>query len=514
MFEAKRPLFPEILGLHGRWRAARPALVGVDGITGWGDLAVAIRRTANGLAALGVLPGDRVGIVMSNTRATVEATFGILAAGAVAVPINLSVSDDAMRSMLSDAGVRALFITADQAERVSRLRVGISTLLPTACFCSGAPAPDSWSDYESWRVRQSDAEPNFNISEDSLCNIIYSSGTTGIPKGIAHAQLGRLDWAYDLALALRYHSGARTLVTLGLYSNISWAMMLCTLLAGGTLIIHPSFDAARALAAIQTHRITHMAMVPVQFQRLLGHPDFAETDISSMQAMMSCGSSLAPATKAALFRHFPCGVIELYGLTEGIITTLDPEDAQGRLASVGKPIQGTDIRLIMEDGHEAARGETGEIVGRARFVMPGYWNRPDATEEATWTDAQGRRWLRTGDIGRLDEDGFLYIVDRKKDMILSGGQNIYPADIEAVLREHEAVSDCAVVGVPHSEWGETPLAVVVPGAEGGDADALKAWLNARVGRQQRVSAVVFRPDLPRNPNGKVLKRELRKLYSG
>lgn len=346
-----------------------------------------------------------------------------------------------------------------------------------------------------------------------MCNIIYSSGTTGVPKGIVHDHGGRLDWAYDLALALRYHSSARTLVTLGLYSNISWAMMLGTALAGGTLVIQPRFEPGAALEAIAAYRITHTAMVPVQYRRLLAAPELATSDLSSMQAMMSCGSSLPETVKEGLFARFPCGVIELYGLTEGVVTTLDPEDAEGRMASVGKPVQGCDIKLIDEDGREVPEGATGEIVGASRFVMPFYWQQPEATDDATWHDEQGRTWLRTGDIGRLDSEGFLYIVDRKKDMILSGGQNIYPADIEAVLRGHEAVADCAVVGIPHPEWGETPLAVVVPNGAT-EAETLKAWLNQRLGKQQRVSAVVFRAELPRNPNGKILKRELRPKVAG
>jgi acyl-CoA synthetase (AMP-forming)/AMP-acid ligase II len=158
-------------------------------------------------------------------------------------------------------------------------------------------------------------------------------------------------------------------------------------------------------------------------------------------------------------------------------------------------------------------GVAGEIVGRGRITMPGYWNRPEATAEATWRDANGLTWLRTGDIGRLDQDGFLYVVDRKKDMILSGGQNIYPADIEAVLSRHEGVSECAVIGVPHEIWGETPLAVVVARAPC-EAGALREWVNARIGKQQRVSDVVFRDALPRNANGKILKRELRREFVG
>ena len=225
---------------------------------------------------------------------------------------------------------------------------------------------------------------------------------------------------------------------------------------------------------------------------------------------MCCGSPLSASLKAAAIERLDCELIELYGLTEGLITTLAPEDVRRRIASVGKPIPGTDLRILGPDDREVPAGESGEIVGRGRIVMSGYHARPDANEDATWVDERGRKWLRTGDIGRLDAEGFLYIVDRKKDLILSGGQNIYPADIESVMLGHPDVAEVAVIGVPSERWGETPLAVVVarPGATR-DAAGLTAWTNERVGRQQRIRGVAWRDSLPRNANGKILKRELR-----
>jgi acyl-CoA synthetase (AMP-forming)/AMP-acid ligase II len=202
----------------------------------------------------------------------------------------------------------------------------------------------------------------------------------------------------------------------------------------------------------------------------------------------------------------------LYGLTEGPVTTLEPEDAEGRLSSVGKPLPGTDILILGDEDRPCPPNVPGEIVGRGRMLMAGYHGRPDANEEATWTDGQGHRWLRTGDIGKLDEQGFLYLVDRKKDLIISGGQNIYPADIEVVIAAHPAVAEVAVIGVDSTRWGETPLAVTVLRDTNVDLGELKNWTNERVGKQQRIAGVVTVPELPRNPNGKVLKRELRKRF--
>jgi acyl-CoA synthetase (AMP-forming)/AMP-acid ligase II len=229
---------------------------------------------------------------------------------------------------------------------------------------------------------------------------------------------------------------------------------------------------------------------------------------------MCCGSPLPRAVKQGVIDRIGARLIELYGLTEGVITTLAPEDLAGKLDSVGKPLPGTDLRIIDDQGRELPRGQSGEIVGYGRILMSGYHERDDANAECTWLDESGRRWLRTGDIGRLDAEGFLYVVDRAKDMIISGGQNIYPADIEAVLVTHHKVVEAAVIGVASERWGESPLAIVVatPGTTQAEAAEIRAWTNARVGRQQRLSGVILRQNLPRNANGKILKRELRREY--
>ncbi|REJ64601.1 MAG: long-chain fatty acid--CoA ligase, partial [Proteobacteria bacterium] len=230
---------------------------------------------------------------------------------------------------------------------------------------------------------------------------------------------------------------------------------------------------------------------------------------------MSCGSPLREPLKRELFSYFSCGVIELYGLTEGIITTLEPEDAEGRWSSVGRPLIGTDIEIIGNDDQIVEQGEAGEIVSRGRIAMPGYWNRPEADQEATWIDGQGKVWLRSGDIGYIDSDGYLYIVDRKKDMILSGGQNIYPQDLEAVIATHEGVFDVAVVGMSSVKWGETPVALLVQQPNIClDPTQVKDWANGQLGKQQRLADVILVDALPRNPNGKILKRELREAYRG
>ncbi len=504
-FDTHPPLLPEILSLHGKWKAEKPALI-CDGTSlSWREFDAETNKLANALINAGISRGATVGVVMSNGLDMVEVLVGIMKSGACSVPINLSVTEEALAAMLADADVSAVFATDDQQARLDRFSKNHS----------GVKLIAGHQGYLTFKKSGTPACPTVDIQPDDLLNIIYSSGTTGMPKGIVHTHQGRRDWAYDLALALRYNGSARTLFTIGLYSNISWVGMLCTLLVGGTMVIQKSFDALQALAALEKHKISNFAMVPIQLQRLLEAPESDSYDLSSVKAIMSCGSPLHADLKQRLFERLgPSVVIELFGLTEGIITTLEPEEAEGRMASVGKPLIGTDIKIIHDDNTEASLGQSGEIVGIGRIVMPGYLNRPDATAEATWTDTDGKHWLRTGDIGILDEDGYLYIVDRKKDMILSGGQNIYPQDIETILFTHAAVNDVAVIGVPSAQWGETPLAIVVPETEAAsitEADVMH-WANGKLGKQQRIAGVVFTESLPRNPNGKILKRDLRETY--
>lgn len=517
-FPSESPLLPEIFSLHGKWRATEEAVKCGAQRLNWQQFVAANHQFANGLAQAGVGTGDKIGIVMSNGIPMLQAMMGAMCLGVGSVPINLSVNDDGLINMLSDAQVSALIVTADQQARIDALARRLPDtikLLVTDEHTPQAKHNLDWLPLEKLVEGVSTQAPNVTIGDSEVLNIIYSSGTTGMPKGIVHTQVGRRDWAYDLAIALRYHSSSRTLLTIGLYSNISWVAMLTTLLAGGTLVICKSFDADNFLSLLTQEKITHTAMVPIQFQRVIEAIEQAPgaVDTSTMQAMMSCGSPLHVELKQKIFKHFACGIIELYGLTEGVITTIDAEQSEGRWSSVGRPLLGTDILVIDDDDQPVATGQSGELVSRGRITMPGYHNRPQANQQASFIDDGGIKWLRTGDIGYVDEQGFIYIVDRKKDMILSGGQNIYPQDIEAVIFEHPAVNDVAVIPAQSKKWGETPIALVVleAASEGNGAEIMQ-WSNERLGKQQRIADVVFIDELPRNPNGKVLKRELRVVY--
>ncbi|MEM1439916.1 MAG: AMP-binding protein [Pseudomonadota bacterium] len=509
-FTPRQPTLPELIENNGQWLADKPALEVGDTRWTWRDFAAETARVAHALARDGVQPGQRVAVLMENSAEMMLAMFGTIRAGAVAVPLNVSISDAAVATMIADSNAQAVFASAQHVPRIDALRDALPRGSEERLIAADGASP-GWQAFARWLEGASAEPPAVRTTPEDECNIIYSSGTTGTPKGIVHDHRARSAWAYDMAVGLRYHAGARTLCSLGLYSNISWVAMLATMLAGGTIVVMPRFDARGCLELIADARITHTTVVPVQLQRMLEVHDFEQHDLSSLYSVMCCGSPLPLTYKQRIVDALGPAFMELYGLTEGLVTILSPEDMTRKTESVGLPCPGQQLRILDNDDAECATGEAGEIVGRGPLLMAGYHNRPEANAEATWTDADGVRWLRTGDIGKLDEDGFLYLVDRKKDMIISGGQNIYPADIESVIASHDAVREVAVIGAPSSRWGETPLAVVAT-RDAVDGDSLQAWVNSRVGKQQRIAGVRFVDALPRNPNGKVLKRELRKVY--
>jgi long-chain acyl-CoA synthetase len=271
------------------------------------------------------------------------------------------------------------------------------------------------------------------------------------------------------------------------------------------------FDVEKFLHLSQKYRASHAMLVPVQYRRIMAHPGFDTFDLSAYKMKFSTSAPFAADVKADVVKRWPGGLREYYGLTEGGGTCmLAAELYPDKLHTVGQPLPGHDMRLIDENGEEVGPGEIGEVVGHSPIMMNGYHNNPDKSREAEWFDKTGKRFIRTGDVGRFDEDGFLTLMDRKKDMIISGGFNIYPSDIEALMVQHPAVLEAAVVGVSSIKWGETPVAFVVlkPGANAG-ANEVQQWTNERVGKTQRLALVQIMPSLPRSAIGKVLKRELR-----
>jgi len=516
MIRVKNPSAPmlcEHFELHARWRAARAAVVFEGTRLSWGELGLRIHQVANGLLRLGIGRGHTVAVLIDNRLETIEVLLGVIRSGAIVAPINLTISDEAIRAQLADCRPSLLIASVGEARRID----GLGELPgpdPERRIVVGGALP-GWLEYGAWRDGQRTAAPAFLPAPDDPCTIIYSSGTTGEPKGILHTHQGRLGYAQDGALALRLHEDGITVCSLGFYSNATWLTLTSAFLIGGTVVVVPRFEPESFLRTIEQTTATHLFLVPLQYQMLVDCPARASYDATSLQTLLAAGAVMTAALKERVSAWVDCAFVEAYGLTEGFATILSDCDGRRKPTSVGRPLHGADLRILKDDDSEAAVGEPGEIVGWSRVIMHSYFNRPAETEAVFWTDANGRRWLRTGDVGYLDDEGFLYLLDRKKDMINSGGQNIYPIDIETVAADHPAVAQVAVIGLPHEKWGETPVAIVVPGpGERPSADDLMAWINERVGKRQRVSALVFDTSLPRNALGKVLKRELRARLTG
>ncbi len=480
---------PGLIAAHARERGDKPALIFGDDALSFAQLDRGMDRVATALQRDGVPAGAAVAILAPSSIEYALAFLGALRAGCVAAPLAPSATPEQLAAMVADSGAPILFHdTAHAGLDIAARKVAIERL-------------DDWLAPEDAKPRPVARTP------DDAFNIIYSSGTTGTPKGIVQPHAMR--WAH-INRAPAGFGDAVTMVATPLYSNTTLVSFLPTLAWGGTAVLMPKFDAAEFVRLAEKHRATHAMLVPVQYQRIMALPDFDARDLSSFRFKTCTSAPFSAALKADVLARWPGLLVEYYGMTEGggtcaLVCNLFP----GKLHTVGQPVEGHDIRLIDDEGREVPRGEMGEVVGRSPAMMTGYHGRKDATGAATWHDADGNRFIRHGDVGRFDEDGFLILMDRKKDLIISGGFNIYPSDLEAVLAGHPQVGDCSVIGVPSEEWGETPVGFYVGP---GDAPEILAWFNARVGKTQRLSALEKVDELPRSAIGKVLKRELRDRY--
>ena len=477
-----------------------------DGQTvSWGAFDQRINKIANLLLSMGVSKGDNIAIISPNSIPYAELFMGILRAGACVTPLSTMASPDALQKMLTDCGARAIFVAAQYLELVD----GFIADLDLARFAIDFDHP-AFQPYGAAVDGASDSDPEIQIEMSDAFNLIYSSGTTGTPKGILHNHWMR-SAQMDRVSPNGYDDNARTLLSTPLYSNTTIVSFLPTLYGGSTVYLMPKFDARGYLEIVQREKITHTMLVPVQYKRIMDVPDFDAFDLSSMQVKFSTSAPLRAEVKADVLARFPGKLLEYYGLTEGGgVTVLNSAEHPDKLHTVGQPAPGNEIRLIDETGAEVPKGAVGEICGRGPTMMAGYFGRDDLTADYIWRDAAGNVFFRSGDMGRFDEDGFLILSDRKKDMIISGGLNIYADDLELVLLADPDVTDAAVIGVPSDAWGETPYGLVVL-REGAtrSGDDICADANAKLGKSQRLSAVELRDELPRSSIGKILKKELR-----
>jgi acyl-CoA synthetase (AMP-forming)/AMP-acid ligase II len=497
-----------LIARHATYRPAATAVVFEGERFSYRAFSHRVERCAAMLRGLGVGKGDKVATVLANCLELLEIYWAVPSIGAVLVPLSPLLMPAGLIGLLKDSEAKCLVSQQSMLATLEQAKVELPAALGERMLLVDGAA-NGFCDYRALSARTNAAGELAAVGPEDLFNIMYTSGTTGMPKGIMHTHFIRCMYATLLASAWRMTPESVVLHTGALVFNGAFVTLMPCFYLGAQYVLHRQFDAEAMLDAIERERVTHVMVVPSQIIALMNSPNYSPQRLASLQMVLSLGAPLAKEHKDRLNRELPGRFYELYGLTEGFITILDNTQSVRKAGSVGVPPQFFEMRIVREDGVEAAPGEVGEITGRGPMLMEGYYGRPDLTSAAIRDG-----WLYTGDVGYADEEGYLYLVDRKKDMIDSGGVKIYPKDIEEIAARHPAVLEVAVFGVPHKKWGETPLAtVVLKQPRSVSAEELRDWINERVGaRYQRVSAVAIMDDFPRSAAGKTLKRQLREPY--
>ncbi len=498
-----------LLPRHATYRPNQTAVLFKDHHLTCRQLNGRVNRIANALVQLGLQKGDKLATILPNCLEQLELFWAVAKLGVVVVPLSPMLRGSGLSRLLNDSDSVAVVTNAEFAPELDKIRGELANIPPERFILTDGDC-DGYQNYGSITAVSPETEPPFTaVHEDDPFNIIYSSGTTGLPKGIVHTHAIRAAYCTSFAAAYRITPESVILHSGSLVFNGAFLTLMPAMFQGCKYILHPYFDAAALIETVAQEKVTHIMMVPSQIIAILHAPSFNPAKMQSLEMICSVGAPLHLEHKEALERQLPGRFHELYGLTEGFVTILDKYDFPQKPGSVGAPPPLFEMKILDAAGQPCAPGEVGEIVGRGPITMPGYYKRPDLTAQAIRDG-----WLFSGDLGHVDEDGFLYLVDRQKDLIISGGVNVYPRDIEELIVQHPAVQETAVFGIPHDKWGETPMATVIlnqPGAI--SEDALLAWVNERVeARYQKVSRIAIVDDFPRSVAGKTLKRVMRQPY--
>lgn len=484
---------------------AKEALIcGEERLT-YAELQRRVRCIGQALTAAGIRPGDRVALLAENCIEFIELFFGITGIGAVIVPLNYRLSAEEQAAILNDAGPSLLFAAAPYRDNAQHILDHVDGLDRAVAIGDGTP----WLTYRDFAA---DAEPlplDAPLAPDDVAALLYTSGTTSLPKGVMlmHANYladyangeGPLEIRPDivnLQISPLYHAAAQ-------HTYIQ-------IYGGGTTVLMSKFDPGTVLELIERERVNYFFVVPTMLYNILDHPDFARTDTSRVRMIIYGAAPMTEARRREAVAAFGEVFTHAYGLTEctAMATMLPPaEHAALGGGSIGRGLVGSEVIVADDDGKPVPAGSTGEILVRGRQVMKGYWNRPDATAE-TLKDG----WLHTGDVGSWDADGYVTVIDRKKDLIISGGANIFPKDVEEAVARHPAVAEVAVYGIPHANWGEAvEAAIVLKAGQTLETEELTAFARQHLAGYKVPRSIRVLDALPRNPSGKILKRELRAL---
>ncbi|WP_397604886.1 AMP-binding protein [Sphingorhabdus sp.] len=500
--------FGDFGALIGAWGEEKPdarALADSSSELTWREVAQATARIAAVLQRDGLQRGQAVAILGTSNIPYALVYLAVVRAGGCAAPLTTSATPAQLGAMFKDSGAMHLFVDAAKLADIEGVALGDVKIVMLENAVDDHPALADWMAEEGARF---DATPP--AATDPF-NIIYSSGTTGTPKGIIHSHGMR--W-HQMAGGFKsiYNRDTRSLVSTPLYSNTTLAVFLPTICHGGFARIMEKFDALAYLDHAQTDQTTHTMLVPVQYARLLTHAEFDHYDLSSFIVKFCTSAPFAAELKADVLQRWPGGLVEIYGMTEGgVVCMLQAHHHPNKLHTVGQPVTGHELIVLDEDDNRLPAGSKGVLTGRSPTMMSGYKNQPEKTREMEWRDADGNIWLKTGDIGIVDADGFVSIVGRAKDMIISGGFNIYPKDLEELLEAQPEVTEAAVVGMPSETWGETPVGFVRLTDAAASPDSILARVNGQLGKTQRISVLYTIDEMPRSHIGKLLKTDLRVL---
>lgn len=497
---------------HARYRPDHLAVVFEDQRLRYSEFNKSINRLANVLLDLGVQKGDKIATILPNCLELLEAFWAAGKTGAVVVPLSPMLMGKALQSLLHDSDSTVVITDSCFVPTLDKIRSELPTIADDRYLLVDGSNHPGYQNYHALKSFASDQNPTgITINDEDPFDIMYSSGTTGLPKGIVHTHYIRAMYGTIFASSYRMTPESITMHAGSIVFNGALIDLMPTVFLGATYILLDRFEPTEYVEIVAREKVTHVILVPSQIIALLSDSNVSFEKMQSLEMILSLGAPLLMKHKEELNRRLPDRFYELYGLTEGFVTVLDKYDYPSKPMSVGVPPPFSEMCILDAQGKPLPPGEVGEICGRGPFLTPGYYQRSDLTDEAI---QEG--WLHSGDMGYVDEDGFLYLVDRKKDLIISGSINVYPRDIEEIVVQHPDVREAAVFGVPHDKWGETPIAAVILHKSGSTLTKdIKTWINARVGAKfQRVHDVIILDDFPRNVAGKTLKRVMRETYSG